>query len=88
MQEGNKSLGTLKNVKFGREILKSCSLHKEVGERPISRWLHFSRNQIYQEKNEDIRIVPKQNNSLKAFPYAIQEHLAMHQSDFTLQIPS
>ena len=38
---------------------------------------------IYQEKNEDIRIAPKHKNSLKTFPYATQKHLEMHQSDFT-----
>ena len=43
---------------------------------------------IHQEKNEAIRIVPKHNNSLETFPYLIQKYLAMHQSDFTLQISS
>ena len=42
---------------------------------------------MYQEKNEAIRIAPKHNNSLETSPHAIQKHHAMHQSDFTLQIP-
>ena len=36
-----------------------------------------------QEKNWAIRIAPK-HNSLETFPYAIQKHLAMYQSGFTL----
>ena len=49
---------------------------------------HAGTKRMYQEKNEAIRIAPKHNNSLDTSPYAIQKHHAMHQSDFTLQIPS
>ena len=42
----------------------------------------------YQEKYEAIRIAQKHNNSLETIPYAIQMYLAMHHSDFALQIPS
>ena len=45
-------------------------------------WFHFRRKPTDQEKNEGIGIVPKYYNSLKTFPYAIQKHLSMHQSDF------
>ena len=76
MQEGNKSLGMLKIVQFGREI----SMFKS--------WFHCDINRMYQEKIEAIRIAPKHNNSLETSPYAIQKHHVMHQSDFTLQIPS
>ena len=90
MQEGNKSLGMFNNMLFGREnfILSPAAYVTEVGKRPTSRWLRFGRQQIYQEKNEAIRIAAKHNSSLKTFRYAIQKHLAMHQSDSTLQIPN
>ena len=42
---------------------------------------------IKKKKNETIIIAPKHNSSLETFPYAIQKHLTMRQSDFTLQIP-
>ena len=53
-----------------------------------SRWFRFGRKRIYQEKNEAIRTARKQNSNLETFPYTIQKHLAIRQSDFTLQIPS
>ena len=64
------------------------TVEKEVGKRPVSRWFGFGRKRIYREKNEAIRIALKHNNSLETFPYLTRKHLAMHQSDFTLQIPS
>ena len=53
----------------------------------VSDLFHFGRELMYQEKNKTIGIVPKQNNSLKTFPYAIQKHLVMHQSDITCKYP-
>ena len=43
---------------------------------------------LFYIKKEKTRVAPKHNNSLETFPYAIQKHLAMHQSDFTVQIPN
>ena len=90
MQEGSKSLGMLKSVQFGREIFSSSHVAyiKELSKQPIPLWFRFGRQRIYHEKNGAIRIATKHNNSLKIFPYAIQKHLAMRQSDFTLQIPT
>ena len=51
-------------------------------------WYSRSRKQIYQDKNETIRIAPKHNNSLETLPYAMKMQFAMHQSFFTLQMPS
>ena len=39
------------------------------------------------EKNEAIRKAPKCDNIFKTFPCAIQKYIAMHHSDFILQIP-
>ena len=82
MQEGNKSLGMLKNVHFGREIFTFSPIAyiTEVCKRPISRWFLFGGQQIHQGKNEAIRIAPKHNNSLETFPYAIQKHLSCNES--------
>ena len=78
MQEGNKSLGIIKNVQFGREIF-TLSLETFI---LALLWLEANQSR----ENVTIKIAPKHNNSLETFPYAIQKHLAMHQSDFTLQI--
>ena len=43
---------------------------------------------MYQEISEAIRMAPKHNNSLETSPYPTQKRCAMHQSDFTLQIPA
>ena len=82
----------LKIVQFGWEIFTlspvayiTVDFKKLVS---ISRWFRCGIKQMYQEKNEATRIAPKYNNSLQTSPYAIQKHHAMHQSDFTLQIPS
>ena len=56
--------------------------------RPISCWFRSDRKRMYQEKNEAVTIAPKHNNSFETFPYAIRNHLAVEQSDFTLQISS
>ena len=71
----------------GNSYFKSCNLYNsffyKVGKRPVSRRFHLSRKQIYQEKNQGIRIAPKHNNTLETFLYEIQKHLPVHQSDFT-----
>ena len=80
MQEGNRSLGIIKNVQFGREVF---TLSLEAFMLAPLRW----------EANPSIenvttKIAPKHNNNLETLKYAIHTHLAMHQSDFTLRIPS
>ena len=94
MQEGNKSLGMLKIVQFGREIftLSPVAYITVDFKKSVSGLFcpgsHCGMQRMYQEKNDAIRIAPKHNNSLETSSYAIQKHHAMHQSDFTLQIPS
>ena len=84
----------LKNVRFGREIftLRPLAYRTVDFEKLVSDLFHagstlVGRKRIYEEINEAVRIAPKQNNDLETFPYTIQKRLAIHQSDFTLQIP-
>ena len=44
--------------------------------------------QMYQEKNEAIRIAPKNNNSLETSPYAIQQHHAMYRLTLYCKYPA
>ena len=43
--------------------------------------IHFGRKRMYQEKKEAIAIATAGNSSLISFPYAIDKHLVMYQSD-------
>ena len=92
MQEGNKSLGMLQTVQFGRKIFALSTVayitvgklvsdlfqagSTLVGSKSIKRASRLS------EKPRNI------TNSLETFPYAIQKYLALHQSNITLQTPS
>ena len=75
----------LKIVQFGREIFTLSPLaYITVDSKKLVCDLFWAD----QRKNKAIKIAPKHNNSLEPSPYAIQKHHAIHQSDFTLQIPS
>ena len=94
MQEG-KNLGKLKIVLFGREIFTvnpvayiTVDFKKLVSDPFHAGSAAHGIKRMYQEKIKPIRIAPKHNNSLETSPYAIHKHHTMHQSDFTLQIPS
>ena len=74
MQEGNKSLGMLGNVQFGRETFKSCSLHPGAYttvdfKKLVSDLFHAGSSLVggesIKKKNEAIRIAPKHNSSLE-----------------------
>ena len=84
----------VKNVQVGQEIFTlrlvayiTVDFKKLVSDL-FPCLFRFGRKRMHQEKNEAIRIAPTHNNSLETFPYAIQKHLTLYQSDFTLQIPS
>ena len=83
----------LKIVQFGREIFTlslvayvTVDFKKMVSDLFHAGSLWYKAN-VSREKR-GYQIAPKHNNSLETSPYAIQKHHAMHQSDFTLQIPS
>ena len=94
MQQGNRSLGMLKNVQFvGKMFTLSHAAYITVDFKKLASDLFQAASSLVEsksteKKNEAIRTAPKHNSSLETFPYLIRKHLAMHQSDFTLQIPS
>ena len=57
--------------KFISLLLYVAVAFKKMINDPFSCWFHFDRKQMHQEKSEAIGVVPKHNNSLKTFPYAI-----------------
>ena len=82
-----------KIVQFGREIFTLSPVAYRAVDFKKLVWDPFKLVLLSYKANvsreyEAIRIANKHNNSLETSPYAIQWYHAMHQSDFTLQIPS
>ena len=86
MQEGNKSLGMLKNMKFLLYVSYIIVDLKKLVCDVFHAGSAGVESECIKRKSEAIRISLKHKTSLETSPYAIQKHHAIHISNFTLYI--